>query len=147
MVKKPLVLLLKTLLLLTAVAVAGLSAAIPLSRPFYNLVSEGRAPAGLVLSFVFITGAMAVWILAELYLVLNTALTDPFVMRNSRAFLRMGLVAEGAAALFFAKCAFEFTPMTAICGFVMLLCGLFAIALSQVFRRAVELKLENDLTI
>lgn len=37
--------------------------------------------------------------------------------------------------------------MTAVCALVMVLSGLFALVLAQVFHRAVLYKQENDLTI
>lgn len=147
MVNRPLVVFLKLLLVLTGVAVLALGIAVPLNDALYQTSFGERMAPAAVAAFIAVAGAMALWILAELYLVLNTALSDPFVTRNSLAFMRMGVVAEAAAALFFVKSAVSFTIMTVICGGVMLLCGLFAIALSQVFRRAVELKQENDLTI
>ena len=97
--------------------------------------------------FLMAAGCLALWILFELMLVLRTVRGDPFVQRNVRAFFRMGLVAEGAGAMFAAECAQFFTPMLAVCAVVMVLSGLFALVLSQVFRRAVEYKQENDLTI
>lgn len=40
-----------------------------------------------------------------------------------------------------------FTIMTAVCALVMILSGLFALTLGMVFKRAVEYKRENELTI
>ena len=61
----------------------------------------------------------------------------------------MALVAALMAAglVFFAKCFFMFTVMTAVCALVMILSGLFALTLGMVFKRAVEYKRENELTI
>ena len=102
---------------------------------------------GFILPFLLVCGAGALWILAELILVMKTLKSDPFVMRNASAFSRMALAAEILAVLFGVKTAFFFTPMTCACCLVLLLCGLFAAVLSGVFRRAVEFKQENDLTI
>lgn len=98
---------------------------------------------------VFLTAAavFALWILFELLLVMRTVSTDPFVQRNVHAFVRMGIAAELAGAMFTVRCAAYFTPMTAVCAIVMLLAGLFALVLAGLFRRAVAFKLENDLTI
>lgn len=100
-----------------------------------------------ILPFLLICGAGALWILAELILVMKTLKNDPFVMRNANAFSRMAVAAELLAVLFGVKTAFFFTPMTFACCLVLLLCGLFAAVLCGVFRRAVEFKQENDLTI
>lgn len=98
---------------------------------------------------VFLTAASAaaLWVLAELLLVMRTVPADPFVERNANAFVRMGVAAELAGAMFAVRTALYFTPMTAVCTIVMLLAGLFALVLAGVFRRAVAFKLENDLTI
>ena len=79
--------------------------------------------------------------------VLKTVESDPFVERNAAAFVRMGIAAEAAGLVFFVKCFFMFTIMTAVCALVMILSGLFALTLGMVFRRAVEYKRENELTI
>ncbi|HWQ59039.1 MAG TPA: hypothetical protein VN540_08455 [Clostridia bacterium] len=107
------------------------------------------AGEGLVLfyGFLVLAGLLALWVLFELMLVMQTVSADPFVERNVGAFLRMGIAAEAAGALFLAKCFVFFTPMTAVCGIVMLLSGLFALVLAGVFRKAVEYKCENELTI
>lgn len=60
---------------------------------------------------------------------------------------RMGLAAELAGVGFTIKCFTLFTFMTAVCALVMVLSGLFALVLAQVFHRAVLYKQENDLTI
>ncbi len=108
---------------------------------------EGSADLARFYGFLVAVGCLALWILFELLLVLRTVPGDPFVERNVKAFVRMGLVAEAAGILFAVQCALFFTPMMAVCGVVMVLSGLFALVLSQVFRRAVEFKQENDLTI
>ena len=92
--------------------------------------------------FLTVAAAFALWILFELLLVMRT-----FVERNVRAFVRMGIAAEVAGAMFAVRCIAYFTPMTAVCAIVMLLAGLFALVLAGVFRRAVAFKRENDLTI
>lgn len=97
--------------------------------------------------FLTLAAALALWILAELFFVFRTVEKDPFLERNVRAFLRMGAAAELAGLLFVGRCFLSFTPMTAVCATVMLLAGMFALVLAGVFRRAVEYKAENDLTI
>lgn len=99
--------------------------------------------------FAFFTaaGLIACHILLELFCIMRTAHGDPFVMRNVYAFWRMGASAELAGLLFLIKSLFDFTPMTAVCALVMVLSGLFSLVMAGVFRRAVEFKLENDLTI
>lgn len=133
---------------LVALLIAGLYASSALRETFllaYGVGDPSRAWA--VMAFLTAMGAMALWILAELIGVLSSVDTDPFEERNVRAFFRMGLAAELAGAAFLLKSVFLFTFMTAVCGLVMVLSGLFALVLAQVFRRAVAYKRENDLTI
>lgn len=133
---------------LVALLIAGLYASSALLETFllaYGVGDPSRAWA--VMAFLTAMGAMALWILAELIGVLSSVDTDPFEERNVRAFFRMGLAAELAEAAFLLKSVFLFTFMTAVCGLVMVLSGLFALVLAQVFRRAVAYKRENDLTI
>ena len=133
---------------LVALLIGGLYASADLRQAFllaYGVSGPGRS--WTVMAFLTAMGAMALWILAELIGVLRSVDTDPFVERNVRAFFRMGLAAELAGVAFFIKSGFLFTFMTAVCGLVMVLSGLFALVLAQVFRRAVEYKQENDLTI
>lgn len=132
--------------LLVALLILGLYAYGPL-RAFLLEAYGAAGHAWAVLAFLTAMGGVALWILAELIGVLRTVDKDPFVEKNARAFFRMGLGAELAGLAFFIKCFFVFTFMTAVCALVMVLSGLFALVLAQVFRRAVEYKRENDLTI
>lgn len=133
---------------LVGLLMLGLYVSGPLRQTFllaYGVADPGRA--WQVMVFLTAMGLMAVWILAELIGVLRSVDTDPFVEQNVRAFYRMGLAAEIAGAAFFVKCLVLFTFMTAVCCIVMILAGLFALVLAQVFRRAILYKQENDLTI
>lgn len=100
-----------------------------------------------ILIFLLVSGAGALWIIGELIAMLNTLKKDAFIMRNAKALKRIGIIAEAYMLLFLMKCIVFFTPMTAVCALVMLLCGLFALILSEIFKRAVQYKEENDLTI
>ena len=133
---------------LVALQIVGLYAYAPLREAF--LLAYGTVDPGdtfVVMAFLTAMGLLAQWILMELIGVLRSVDTDPFVEQNAKAFFRMGLAAELAGAAFIIKSFYYFTVMTAMCGLVMVLAGLFALVLAQVFKRAVEYKLENDLTI
>lgn len=101
----------------------------------------------LLFVFLYIEGAFALFILIELLVVLRSVPSDPFIVRNCNAFLRMGIVALISGGLFLASIAIRFTIAAMLCAIVMLLCGLFALVLASVFRKAVLYKQENDLTI
>ncbi|HWS30966.1 MAG TPA: DUF2975 domain-containing protein [Clostridia bacterium] len=138
--------LLFTLLLFVLFCVAALYLWPAVQDAFGDFYSAKWGKAGM---FAFLTaaGLMACHILAELLLVMRTVQGDPFVQRNVYAFSRMGATAELAGLLFLIKSILDFTPMTAVCALVMLLSGLFALVMAEVFKRAVDFKQENDLTI
>ncbi len=100
-----------------------------------------------VLVFLLLVGAAGLYILFELIRLFRTLHVDPFVMRNAKALKRMGASAFVVTALFIVKCFVYFTPMTLVCALIILLLGLFAFVLAGLFEKAVEFKLENELTI
>ena len=129
--------------------VAALMAALFISADVRTFMENEYGAAGSTVLFyamLLVCGGIALWILIELAAVLKTVESDPFVERNAAAFMRMGIAAEAAGLVFFVKCFFMFT-MTDVCALVMILSGLFALTLGMVFRRAVEYKRENELTI
>ena len=140
----------RVLLYALMVLVAALMAALFVSADVRSFMENEYGAAGSTVLFyamLLVCGAIALWILIELAAVLKTVESDPFVERNAAAFMRMGIAAEAAGLVFFIKCFFMFTVMTAVCALVMILSGLFALTLGMVFRRAVEYKRENELTI
>jgi hypothetical protein len=150
MKRNPLALIAQALLYLLAAFVLFCLVMIfvsPGAAEFFRTYYGAGEALALFYGFLVMAGLLALWVLFELLLVMRTVTDDPFVERNVGAFLRMGIAAEAAGALFLAKCFVFFTPMTAICGIVMLLSGLFALVLAGVFRKAVAYKRENELTI
>ena len=140
----------RALLYALMVLVAALMAALFISADVRTFMENEYGAAGsteLFYAMLLVCGGIALWILIELAAVLKTVDSDPFVERNAAAFMRMGIAAEVAGLVFFVKCFFMFTVMTAVCALVMILSGLFALTLGMVFKRAVEYKRENELTI
>ena len=140
----------RALLYALMVLVAALMAALFISADVRTFMENEYGAAGSTVLFyamLLVCGGIALWILIELAAVLKTMDSDPFVERNAAAFMRMGIAAEVAGLVFFVKCFFMFTVMTAVCALVMILSGLFALTLGMVFKRAVEYKRENELTI
>ena len=124
----------RALLYALMVLVAALMAALFVSADVRTFMENEYGAAGSTVLFyamLLVCGGIALWILIEL----------------AAAFVRMGIAAEAAGLVFFVKCFFMFTIMTAVCALVMILSGLFALTLGMVFRRAVEYKRENELTI
>lgn len=138
--------LLLTLFLFVVFCLAALYLWPAMQAAFADFYSPHWGKLGM-LAFLTVAGLMACHILIELLFVMRTVGDDPFVQRNVYAFSRMGATAELAGLLFLVKSVLDFTPMTAVCALVMLLSGLFALVMADVFRRAVAFKQENDLTI
>jgi len=101
---------------------------------------------GLLL-FVMTVGAGAVWITAEMALMLRTLNSDPFVVRNARALYRAGSAALFISLAFFVRCLRYLSPMALAVAAMLLVLGLCALVVGALFRRAVAYKNENDLTI
>ena len=77
-----------------------------------------------------------------------TVLTDnPFVMENAGSLKKMGKGSFMIALLSIIRLPVSLTPATAVIIIVFAIAGLFSIVLCQVFEKAVQYKLENDLTI
>jgi len=100
-----------------------------------------------ILTFMIVVAIPGLWIVLEMIWMLRSIPQDPFVMRNVRALNRIGVILLALAVLFFAKCFIYVTFLTMGCGFLFIVCGLFAFTLANLFRQAVAFKDENDLTI
>lgn len=124
----------RALLYALMVLVAALMAALFVSADVRTFMENEYGAAGSTVLFyamLLVCGGIALWILIELAAVLKTVESDPFVERNAAAFMRMGIAAEAAGLVFFVKCFFMFTIMTAVCALVMILSGLFALTLGM----------------
>lgn len=97
--------------------------------------------------FLAVVGVLGLWIIGELLFMLRTMPENPFVARNVWALRRVGGAALVTAAVFAVKCVYDMTVLTLLCVFLFLVACLFAFTLAFLFRRAVEYKQENDLTI
>ena len=100
-----------------------------------------------LLLFLSTVGALGLWIIADLILLLHSIPKNPFTQRNVRALNRIGIVATVISILFFLKCLYYVTFLTLICGIVLLICALIVFTVSMLFSQAVRYKEENELTI
>jgi len=100
-----------------------------------------------ILAFLMVAAALGLWIMWEMIAMLRSIPQDPFVERNVKSLRRIGVVLIGLSALFFLKCLYYVTFLTMACGFLFVVCGLFAFTLCNLFKQAVAFKQENDLTI
>jgi len=109
-------------------------------------IFESAYRTGLLV-FVMLVGAGTLWITAEMALMLRTLDADPFVLRNARALYRVGGVALLISLAFFVRCLQYMSSMALAVAAMLLMLGLCALVMAAMFRRAVEYKKENDLTI
>jgi len=97
--------------------------------------------------FLMVVGTLGIFIIFELIIMLRTITKNPFIKRNVKSLNIIGITAFIIAALFFTKCLLYITIMTLIGGVCLVILGLFALVLADLFKKAVEYKEENDLTI
>lgn len=103
----------------------------------------------LQLSLIFIlAGTFAVLIIYELRKMFKTVLEDNcFVEENVKSLRKMGTCSFFIAAITSLRIFLYLTPAVVVVILVFIIAGLFSKVLSQVFAKAVQYKLENDLTI
>ena len=114
---------------------------------FYDTYSILPGYRTFILFFLILVAIPALWVVVEMIRMLQSIPQGPFVIRNVRALNRIGIILLVLALLFFAKCLVYITFLTAGCGLLLVVCGLFAFTLANLFRQAVVFKEENDLTI
>lgn len=101
----------------------------------------------MVIAFL-LSGVLAVLIFFELKRMLGTVLAgNPFVMENVVSLKRMAYYAFAIAVVTVGRLTMSMTPAVFVVIIVFVVAGIFSLVLAQVFRQAVEYKLENDLTI
>jgi hypothetical protein len=110
----------------------------------YSLRSGYRLFITLFLMGVAVPG---LWIVLEMIWMLRSIPEGPFVARNVRALNRSGIILMLMAAAFFGKCFLYVTIMSLAAGLLLVVCGLFAFTLANLFGQAVAFREENDLTI
>ena len=94
------------------------------------------------------SGALAVFILVQLRKMFRTLLNDdPFVSENVSSLRKIALASALISLIYFIKCFFRPTFMTLAVFAAFAVATLFSLTLKDVFKRAVNLRRENDLTI
>ena len=97
--------------------------------------------------FLMTVGILGLFMVFELIIMIRTITKNPFVKRNVKSLNIIGTTAFITAAIFFIKCFLYITIMTLIAGVCLVILGLFAFTLANLFNQAVLYKKENDLTI
>ena len=101
-----------------------------------------------LLPFLYLTGVLALVILNELRRIFSTFnRRNPFLIQNVKSLKNMALSAFAISALYIVKVVLFNSFLTIILAMVFIIAGFFGLILAEVFRQAVIVKEENDLTI
>ena len=96
----------------------------------------------------FVLGVAALVLVNELRRIFRTVLAgDCFVEANVESLKRMGSISFFIALMSAVRIVVYLSIAMIVVVFVFLIAGMFSKVLAQVFKQAVEYKLENDLTI
>lgn len=122
---------------------------LPISVRIYGRINSYFAQYYIQLILLFaVSGILAELILLELRRMFRTVIAnDCFVEANVKSLNRMGTYSFLIALVTAGRMTLYLTPAVMIIILVFLIAGLFSKVLGRVFERAVEYKLENDLTI
>lgn len=101
-----------------------------------------------LLPFLYITGFIALIVVNELRRIFKTLnRRDPFRLDNVKSFKRLSICCFTIAILYGVKIIVFNSFLTIILFMVFIIGGFFLMILAEVFRQAVMVKDENDLTI
>ena len=122
---------------------------LPFSIKFYGKYnSYFRENYFSLLVVLFLSGIFAVLIIHELRKMFRTVLNDNcFITENVKSLERMSIYSFFIAVITACRLFIYITPAVLITILVFVIAGLFSKVLAQVFDKAVQYKLENDLTI
>jgi hypothetical protein len=129
-----------------AAAVVGLP--VLLRWCFENVVWTAGENYWFLLAFLFVTGVLGIDMAFELRRIfLRINVRDPFQRRNAVSLRRIAVSALLISAAYSVKIVFYISFLTIVVAVAFLLFGLAGLVFSELFRQAVEVKEENDLTI
>lgn len=101
-----------------------------------------------LLGFLFATGIFALVVVQEIRKLLkNLNKRNPFIMDNVKSLNRIAVSCLIIAACYLIKIIFYNSFLTIIVTMVFIIAAFFSIILAEVFRQAIIVKEENDLTI
>lgn len=101
-----------------------------------------------LLGFLYLTGIVCLGLVYEMRKIFKTLnRKNPFMLDNVKSLNRVGVACFIIAAAYIIKIFCYNSVLTAIIAMVFIIAGLFAVVLAEVFRQAVTVKEENDLTV
>lgn len=100
------------------------------------------------IAVVTLSGVFSVFLLYNLKSLYKTfADNAPFITKNIKLLNYISLCCGGITVCYVIKCIFLFTPAALMIVLMFGMCVLLVISLRDIFKKAVEYKEENDLTI
>lgn len=128
----------------------GVWAALPVILNWYfKLVAYPNTERyGFILVILYTTGLFALFALNEMRRIFrNLNQKGPFIEDHVTSLKRIAVASLLISISYFIKVFFHNSLLTIIFVMVFLIAGLFSIVLAEVFRQAIIVKEENDLTI
>ncbi len=122
---------------------------VPFSFKIYSAYNQYFERFYISLCVLFsLSGCFAVLIIGQLRKIFKTlSIDDCFIIENVISLRKMGTYSICIALITCARLILYITPAVLIVIIVFTIAGLFSKVLSLVFQKAVNYKLENDLTI
>ena len=129
----------------------GLFISLPISVKWYLKIVDGITADStylLLLGLLIFTGFFALMIVNEMRKIFQTLnRRDPFMMDNVSSLNRIAFSSFLISFFYILKMIFLNSFFTVIITMVFIIAGFFTVILAEVFRQAVIVKEENDLTI
>lgn len=149
--EKSLASVVKILLDLIFLSGIGVLLSLPISVRWYLAYVHGNRNEKIyyfLLILLAVTGILALGIVREIRKIFNTLNgKDPFIIENVKSLKYMGIFSFLIAFCYVTKILFLNSFFTIIIFMIFVIAGFFSIILAEVFRQAVEVKMENDYTI
>lgn len=128
----------------------GIYVALPFALKWYmnTIYRTSSENYYFLLGFLYITGIVCLGLVNEIRKIFKTLnRKNPFMMDNVKSLNRIGGSSFVIAIAYIIKICFYNSVLTLIITMVFIIAGLFAVVLAEVFRQAVVVKEENDLTV
>lgn len=149
--KNSLATFIKILILLSGILGIIIMASLPWTLSWLMKIFYEGSVSNLYIFFIiilYVLGLSTLAILNELRIIFNSLeKTDPFTHRNVVALKRITVLCVVNCVVFLVKVFVANSLMTMVALFVFFVAMLFSLILSEVFKKAVEYKEDNDLTI
>lgn len=136
------------LMAVAAVVIIGLPIFFKMYLEWLGIFTTNVIGYNYLLAVLYITGVASFFLLNELRKIFNTLENcDPFIINNVKSLKKICYLCFLIGIVYTTKIFVLNSFMTLIIVFIFIICGFFALILSDVFNQAVKYKDDNDLTI